>query len=1357
MEAVGLVIGVAGLFSTCLDAVDKAHSYCSFAADSHTLRTRFQTAKILLEQWGCSVGFVKGVLSANHSAELDKPDTEAAVRDILKIIKTICDPRTQRFSAHGPTEPSSGSKMKKLKWALGDKKKQEEQVELFEILVEQLRHLVPVDIDPEVTKSHTSIAEIHAILTRIERETRAEIRKQVLSWVGHGRTDQRYRDSLQKRLSGTCDWIHSRPVFQQWLTPTFENGFQALWVNGPAGFGKTVLCASIVDYLATTLQTPTAHFFLTSESHSRDDPFMAVRIWIAQITSQHEGAFDCTLVIDGLDECTHLDNHNASASVFLDAITTALSTSSSRILLISRDEPHIRNATADYFAEYTILADDVRADTASVSMDIINRKLSKKPDDFRISLSQTMATRCEGQFLWLRLQEESLRNGMNMKRLKNVVEGTPPGLGALYEREWGRILKSPDYDRIISLLQWAAFAIRPLTVGEITEAVLIGNYADFPMDDLPDEIDDDYVETEIMGLCAPLIQMYRRQEDGTDSSVDLRTVHLAHFSVKQFLLLHLPAPFALKTNESLMFQYRNTLLATACLQYMNFNEVWKNGIDDQRTMGSAFRNYAAGSWHHHVHDGTINDNTLLKLVTALFNEKNRVWNFWKSWLQKQTDDSFTAETTNGWKWWKSSESGPIYYAICLRLDSVAYQLIDDDGSKFVNTLDLARAAILVTTQVGRQEMLERLLKSGVDARMTATDGFSLLHYAAGYNSPQVAQLLIDNGVDVSATDDEGFTPLHRASKLEMARTLLNNGAIVDAKGRNGNTALHSAATSGSTDIVDLLLDRGATVDAPNESGFTALHLACFEHAEVAKRLIDQGASLKTSCTGSAPLHVACMMGRNDIVELLIRKGACIDDMWTDGTRAIHWAAKTGQYDTVKLLLESGASIEDRDNRGNRPLHLACHKEHTKVIELLINSGAEIECPDSNELTPLAISCYYGNLEAMDLLMAAGSSISSIISSHGETLLNNALARDHTQIISLLMDKGVSLTTPDKDGFQALIYAAAYGHSKLIELFVQRGASTSVTDKHGLTPLHHACRYGHIDIVKILLDSGSDLMSLDSNGLTCLHHASGGKSVELVKFLVDQRLVAGDKSTDGSTTLHYAASHGSVEVVDFLITQGVATGQARNDGLTAIDFAAFRGHADIFKLLVKAGQSDQTDSLGRTNLMLASRFGFDDAVQTLLNDSRVDPNIKDWHGSTALFAAVRNGHLGATEILLKSPKVMTGETDGFGRDIWWWANKLGNPEVLSLLQKYVGRKTPSIPHNANNHDPDMDVNVTAFDSSLPYCDACLISTDDHQSCPLCSDQSFCLCPACFQMVQIQCIGGVHSKATTGNLTGQLVLR
>ncbi|GKT46153.1 vegetative incompatibility protein HET-E-1 [Colletotrichum spaethianum] len=375
----------------------------------------------------------------------------------------------------------------------------------------------------------------------------AETKRDLHTWLGCPSPNDLYDDSIQKRLGGTCEWILARNDVHNWLSPDGSAAANSvLWINGPAGFGKTILCARLVEVLSSTLQTPVAHFFLSSKFEGRDDPFMALRSWIAEMTFGSQAALDvvckrrlahheqvatrativrlfrevlqavpfCTFVLDGLDECTWLgENRNGSHSVarFLHELEQAIAGTTARILIVSRNEPEIRQGLSRFpgFSEYAISPEDVRADNIAFSKSIVNNKLPNKDELTRLSISERMAERCNGQFQWLKMQEEILRKGRNKKQLEKDIDETPAGLEQLYDRNWERIerLRYAEKTRAYSLLRWAAFALRPLTVCEITEAVLINDDCeDLPLDEMPDSIDDDYIESEIMGLCGSLIE-----------------------------------------------------------------------------------------------------------------------------------------------------------------------------------------------------------------------------------------------------------------------------------------------------------------------------------------------------------------------------------------------------------------------------------------------------------------------------------------------------------------------------------------------------------------------------------------------------------------------------------------------------------------------------------------------------------------------------------------------------------------------------------------------------------------------------------------------------------------------------------
>ncbi|KAH6985401.1 prion-inhibition and propagation-domain-containing protein, partial [Ilyonectria destructans] len=653
MEAVGLtvgVVGLAGLFSSCLEAVDKVQTYRSFGSDSHVLDTRFKAAKVRFEKWGRRVGFEETMRSEDHHPALDDRDISAAVQDIFQIITTLCDASdaSTHYTSRAMTPSDDvslgslrprphGTRRRKLVWTLWGKTERTDQVELFEKLVQQLHNLVPVDavqgtrpvheLDTRRTDnlaprlgaylnaaSMLIPAELQRILARIEEANRAETRRAIHSWLGRGSPNERYHDSVQKRLVGTCDWILHRPAFQNWLDQEFPAGAKLLWINGPAGFGKTILCAHVVEHLSSTLKTPVAHFFFSSDLESREDPVVAVRSWISQVVSQHEGAFEhvrqkweadsdpvttranavmlftqilrvvpgCTFIVDGLDECTYLDDRSTSVTKFIETVKKAVVGTNTRVLVVSRAEPEIRTAltddTPESFAEYKIAPDDVRSDTAAYSKDIVDRKLPNKSDDVRSTLSKAMTDQCEGQFLWLKMQEKSLSSWMNKTQLQHTIEETPAELDQLYDRSWQRITQFREWERqrIYALLRWAAFALRPLTVCEVTEAVLIDESEDLPIEALPDAVDDDYIDKGIVRLCGPLLEV---RSQHSDTSAGLRTVHLTHFSVKQYLLCNLPTPGWIRENERLQDEYQNTLLAKACLHYINIQRVWQEAPD----------------------------------------------------------------------------------------------------------------------------------------------------------------------------------------------------------------------------------------------------------------------------------------------------------------------------------------------------------------------------------------------------------------------------------------------------------------------------------------------------------------------------------------------------------------------------------------------------------------------------------------------------------------------------------------------------------------------------------------------------------------------------------------------------------
>ncbi|KAJ2997952.1 hypothetical protein NUW58_g481 [Xylaria curta] len=363
MEVASLSIGIAGLaglFSTCLDMVGRWDSYKDFVLESGSIKARFVADRVRFRQWGERVGLDQGKFKDDHHQTLDDPVVRSAVHLILHNIARIDDdvknlssylgdlshlssslPESSLAlpSSHTLFEKLAPPRKKRIGWAMRGKTRTLVLVGSFETLVQKLYNLVP----PEEQKSKVTAPIVEAdswrdniqkILVDLEKQIQNETLREILDWLDAPDTRRTYDDCILRRLDGTCDWILHRPEFCRWQSSVSREQ-KILWIHGPPGYGKTIICARIVEYLSTNSCDNIAHFFFSSELEIRSNPFAVMRSWITQLLPGAQQAFDlirdkweatdgrtaskinikelfdtlihnlppCTFVVDGLDEC----------------------------------------------------------------------------------------------------------------------------------------------------------------------------------------------------------------------------------------------------------------------------------------------------------------------------------------------------------------------------------------------------------------------------------------------------------------------------------------------------------------------------------------------------------------------------------------------------------------------------------------------------------------------------------------------------------------------------------------------------------------------------------------------------------------------------------------------------------------------------------------------------------------------------------------------------------------------------------------------------------------------------------------------------------------------------------------------
>ena len=185
----------------------------------------------------------------------------------------------------------------------------------------------------------------------------------------------------------------------------------------------------------------------------------------------------------------------------------------------------------------------------------------------------------------------------------------------------------------------------------------------------------------------------------------------------------------------------------------------------------------------------------------------------------------------------------------------------------------------------------------------------------------------------------------------------------------------------------------------------------------------------------------------------------------------------------------------------------------------------------------------------------------------------------------------------------------------------------------------------------------------------------------------------DSKFSFSSGLLTAADNGINNAVQFHLDMGVNINDVDSNGRTALMLASKAGHEEIVETLLSAGANGSQDSHSRggqvllkrgadpniqkkdgaTALMYASQNGYSEVVQILLKGG-ADPNIQKKDGATALMYASQNGRSEVVQILLKGGADTNSRTEN-GVTSLMVASENGHFEVVQILLK--GGADPNI--------------------------------------------------------------------------------
>ncbi|EHB03070.1 M-phase phosphoprotein 8, partial [Heterocephalus glaber] len=120
-------------------------------------------------------------------------------------------------------------------------------------------------------------------------------------------------------------------------------------------------------------------------------------------------------------------------------------------------------------------------------------------------------------------------------------------------------------------------------------------------------------------------------------------------------------------------------------------------------------------------------------------------------------------------------------------------------------------------------------------------------------------------------------------------------------------------------------------------------------------------------SGMTLVMLAAAGGQDDLLRLLITKGAKVNGQQKNGTTALIHAAEKNFLTTVAILLEAGAFVNVQQSNGETALMKACKRGNSDIVRLVIEYGADCNILSKHQNSALHFAKQCNNVLVYDLL------------------------------------------------------------------------------------------------------------------------------------------------------------------------------------------------------------------------------------------------------------------------------------------------------------------------------------------------------------------------------------------------------
>ena len=486
----------------------------------------------------------------------------------------------------------------------------------------------------------------------------------------------------------------------------------------------------------------------------------------------------------------------------------------------------------------------------------------------------------------------------------------------------------------------------------------------------------------------------------------------------------------------------------------------------------------------------------------------------------------------------------------------------------------------------------------------------------------IVQWLVQNtDADVNKADKYGVTPLTVACEygnIEVVNWLIENTLVdINKKGSGDRSPLVSACYNAWGNVTQILLVEGLvnqnvniidnrrnsalhyTIWCNSDNGLTSLHRACLFglQREVSQLIYVNDASVNVQNNeGDTPLHLACLHGYSDIVEIVMMAGAN-ETIANDNMLTAADLAKRKGHTNLLDLLNRDKLLDIINKRRTAETQISNKWKIIYSIQLFHNFCLRFRKHNYTWYHSLMnvhfVVSVIKNIKKKVVLPNAESSSSDnkLKLTKKDTYKDQLLNAAHRGQLESVTDLSMRFQYDKSILNESLRIACWKGNLNVVKWMVEH-TKADANDRGVLfTPLTAACWMGHEDIVRYLVDSAHIDVNLPDTKRTStpLTAACLNLHTSITKYLLakSQELNVNIPDSKGNTPLHYVVwssidshmhLHNACEIGDLQqITAIVYSCKDINhingidkNGNTPLHLAAAGSHYDSVALLLSLG-------------------------------------------------------------------------------------------------------------------------------------------------------------------------------------------